>query len=143
MGPNLLVSYHDNDHYNSVRNKLQAPKPSRLKPPSSNGKTGIGPKSNGNKSQGQSEIEDVTNSLSKSAISTELEKTEIAIPKNVKRSAPCPCGSGLRYKKCCLAKQKHAKRMERLKGRGQFEEDDLSEENENRGCQETFRVVTI
>ena len=26
-------------------------------------------------------------------------------PKKVGRNDPCPCGSGKKYKKCCLAKQ--------------------------------------
>ena len=39
----------------------------------------------------------------------------------VKKNAPCPCGSGLRYKKCCLAKQKHAARLERMNGNKEVE----------------------
>ena len=130
LGPSLLVSYHDNDHYNSVRNKFQSPKPSRAIPI-------------GNKNQGSSEIEKVTNSLSESFISSESDGIEVSIQKNVKRSAPCPCGSGLRYKKCCLAKQKQATRTERLKkANRQVEGEYLSQENENRS-QDMFRVVTI
>jgi hypothetical protein len=81
--------------------------------------------------------------LSKSHIGTESERTEIEIKKNIKRSAPCPCGSGLRYKKCCLARQKHATRVERLKAKRQVEEDDLSETNDDGGSPEMFRVVAI
>jgi len=32
--------------------------------------------------------------------------------KTVGRNAPCPCGSGVKYKKCCLDKQSQAKRNE-------------------------------
>jgi len=28
-----------------------------------------------------------------------------------KRGGPCPCGSGLKYKKCCQSKEKHAVRL--------------------------------
>ena len=30
--------------------------------------------------------------------------------KTVGRNAPCPCGSGIKYKKCCLGKQNQTKR---------------------------------
>jgi len=32
------------------------------------------------------------------------------MPENVSRNAPCPCGSGKKYKKCCLAKDEQAAR---------------------------------
>jgi hypothetical protein len=143
MGSDLLVSYHDNDHYNSVRNKLHPPKPSLVKPPPQNGQTDKRIKTNEHIDQEPSEIESVTTSLSKSLISTAPEKCEIAIQKNIKRSAPCPCGSGLRYKKCCLAKKKHATRMEMLKAKKQVEDEDLTERNEDRRSPQMFRVVTI
>jgi uncharacterized protein YecA (UPF0149 family) len=40
---------------------------------------------------------------------------------SVKKNAPCACGSGLRYKKCCLAKQKHAARLERMNANKEVE----------------------
>jgi len=142
MGSDLLVSYHDNDHYNSVRNKLHPPKPSRVNVPPPNGETDKQIKNNEHIFPGSSEIENVTTSLSKTLITTEPEKTEVSIQKNLKRSAPCPCGSGLRYKKCCLAKQKYATRMIRLKAKRQAEERDSSEVNDSRSP-ELFRVVAI
>ena len=144
MGPDLLVSYHDNDHYNSVRNKLYPPKPSRIKPPSPmNDHTNIQIKNIENTHQ-ESEIENVTASLSKLPIN-EPEEKEIKTKKTLKRSAPCPCGSGLRYKRCCLAKQKHATRMERLKAESQCDEGDLSgsDEGETLLSPGIFRVVSI
>lgn len=30
-----------------------------------------------------------------------------------KRNKPCPCGSGIKYKKCCLVKQLDAARQQR------------------------------
>ena len=143
MGSDILVSYHDNDHYNSVRNKLNPPKPTRVAIPS-NAQSGAKSKSNGHKSRGQSEIENVTTTLSKSYIN-EKKNVVAAMQENVKRSAPCPCGSGSRYKKCCLAKQKEAKRMDRIKGkREEDEEEGISEGSEGgRETQEMFRVVAI
>lgn len=143
MGSDLLVSYHDNDHYNSVRKKLHSLKSSRVEPPTRNGETDIQIQNNKHMNQGSSETENVSSSLSKLVITDEFETNEITIQKNVKRSAKCPCGSGLRYKKCCLAKQKQATRMEKLKGMRQVEEDDLSELNEDKRSPNMFRVVTI
>ena len=141
MGSDLLVSYHDNDHYNSVRNKLHPPTPSRVTIPS-NGHSGTRSSSNRHKSRGHSEVDALTDSMSKSCIN---EKNNfLAVPSNIKRSAPCPCGSGLRYKKCCLAKQKEAKRLDRIKGNKDSEEEEFSDESEDRGeTQEAFRVVAI
>ena len=139
MGSDLLVSYHDNDHYNSVRNKSHPPKPSEVIIPS---KERMRTQSNGNKSQEQPELDTVTDSLSKSCIS---EQNNVAVvQKNVKRSAPCPCGSGLRYKKCCLAKQKQAKRLDKIQANRNIEEDGVSDGSEDNGeTQEIFRVVAI
>ena len=30
--------------------------------------------------------------------------TPITVPKAIKRNDPCPCGSGKKYKKCCIRK---------------------------------------
>jgi hypothetical protein len=35
--------------------------------------------------------------------------------KRVRKNSSCPCGSGLRYKKCCWAKEKHAARVRNLR----------------------------
>lgn len=143
MEPDLCVSYHDNDHYNSVRNKMYPPKPSTLKPSYLNGQRDIQMKNNKHKKMQSSEIENVTTSLLQSSITSKPEKAEISMQKNVKRSAPCPCGSGLRYKKCCLAKQKHTTRMNRLKAKKQDDEDGLSGVNKDRPSPEMFRIVAI
>uniref|UniRef100_A0A7S4AAF6 OTU domain-containing protein n=1 Tax=Pseudo-nitzschia australis TaxID=44445 RepID=A0A7S4AAF6_9STRA len=169
MGPDLLVSYHDNDHYNSVRNKLHPPKPSfienlptmnydRTTRTTSTATTSTIQINNNNETETlhrdeSPEIECVTSSLSELPLSgddnnnkpNEEAATGIKATKNPKRSAPCPCGSGFRYKKCCLAKQKHATRVERLKAKKQEEEEDLSSdtEEEKERSPEMFRVVAI
>lgn len=139
MGSDMLVSYHDNDHYNSVRNKLHPPKPSEvIIPPKERRMI----QNNGHKSQEQPEVDTVINALSKSCISEK--NNVVAVQKNVKRSAPCPCGSGLRYKKCCLAKQKQAKRLDRIKANRTIEEEGFSDGSDDKGeTQEIFRVVAI
>jgi len=90
---------------------------------------------------------EVESSLSKLSLN-ESEETDAGIntKKNIKRSAPCPCGSGLRYKKCCLAKQKHSTRIERLKAKNQEEEEvEISglHEGETMSPRGMFQVVSI
>mmetsp|Transcript_6422 Transcript_6422/g.18347 ORF Transcript_6422/g.18347 Transcript_6422/m.18347 type:complete len:166 (-) Transcript_6422:880-1377(-) len=152
MGPDLLVSFHDNDHYNSVRKKLHPPKPSRIKVTPANGQASTIIQINNNTTnnecveQESPEIECVTASLSGLPLSDEAEQTTDTGPtKTVKRSAPCPCGSGLRYKKCCLAKQKQAIRVERLRAKQQHEDGALSTDTEEEETKspEMFRVVAI
>jgi len=37
---------------------------------------------------------------------TDYETAEVSVVKKIKRNDPCPCGSGLKHKKCCLGKEK-------------------------------------
>lgn len=39
------------------------------------------------------------------------------------RNRPCPCGSGERYKKCCLLKEREAERQARQQLREQLEQE--------------------
>ena len=150
IGPDILVSFHDNDHYNSVRNKLYPPKPSQM--PISvaagdslqmNGYTDMQVKKDENNSE-KSEMDNLSLSFSNIPLGEHVGKG-VKTKKTVKRSAPCPCGSGLRYKKCCLAKQKHAVRMERLKTSRQGEDGELSgtEEGETISPRGQFQIVSI
>jgi len=43
----------------------------------------------------------------------------------IKRNDPCPCGSGKKYKKCCLRKHKqaHYEKLQRQAARAQAERD--------------------
>lgn len=134
MGTDLLVSYHDNDHYNSVRNKLHPPTPSKVLPRAS-----ARTKRDNHDRSKEPDIDALTTCLSKSQI-TDPQKA------NIKRSAPCPCGSGLRYKKCCLAKQKQTKRTEQQRKRRDPEGEHFSEatsQDETSQDNNIFRVVAI
>lgn len=139
LGPDLLVSYHDNDHYNSVRNKLRPPTPVTM-----NNDIAAQVKQHNNIFTNS----DLESSLSKISLK-ESEEKETYTEKNIKRSAPCPCGSGLRYKKCCLAKQKHLTRIERLKAKNQEREDEEEggisglHEEEIISSRGVFQVVSI
>jgi len=140
MGSDLLVSYHDNDHYNSVRDKLHRPTPSKNVMPRSSPRSTTRDNDN-HRRQRESDIDTVTTCLSKSQINADSPQ------KYIKRSAPCPCGSGFRYKKCCLAKQKQTKRNERLKRRddpeGESFSDAASQDETSQDNNNMFRVVAI
>jgi hypothetical protein len=121
-GPDMLVSYHDNDHYNSVRDNTQS---SKLPPVI---KTFTKVYSDTDEGE-HDEHEDVYDSTDTTATST----TDVAMdededdeakktPRPVRKNASCPCGSGQRYRKCCLSKEakevKQTKRGPRLSLRG-------------------------
>jgi len=127
----LLLSYHGNDHYNSVRL--------------------IGGSNNGQKQQSkEGRYPSRTRKSAKSNLSDELEEEEEEVSTKTKTTAktdnntkkrraspkkgsPCPCGSGLTYKKCCLAREKAKKRLAKMNttadhGDAQSEGDEKKEE---------------
>ena len=67
----------------------------------------------------------------------------------IKKNAQCPCGSNLKYKRCCLAKEKRAARLKRLKEiSSDRDANDISSEeeiNEASGIETKcgFRVLNI
>lgn len=69
--------------------------------------------------------------------------------KVIKKSAPCPCGSGLKYRKCCQAEQKNgSKKAQKTNNRGRTEEEEDKQETTNCIPTETtmkgkFRVLEI
>jgi uncharacterized protein YchJ len=138
-GPDLLVSFHDNDHYNSVHNNDAAPKPSvKRKARSINKAEPNSTDESENKTEPSTRVEDLKTSVIEKSDATVNENSDTTMStadasmselsvddkdgadekqkstKPPKKSAPCPCGSGLRYKKCCHAKDKHAARVEKM-----------------------------
>lgn len=63
--------------------------------------------------------------------------------KPLKKNDTCPCGSGLRYKKCCLAREKHAKRLESMKNKNSSGEDNAGEKQQDYEMKGNFRVLQI
>jgi hypothetical protein len=140
-GADLLVSFHDNDHYNSVRDEKSPPKPpakrNKQKSKKLDAKT---------PDRELSQASDSTTTTTTTASSTsdtptanksvaDVAASQTKIP--IKKSAPCPCGSGLRYKKCCQAKEKHAARLGKLKM------ESPEDENEEVTMKGNFRVLHI
>jgi len=110
--PNLLLSFHENSHYNSVHDKSF---PNAIESTGDN----ITVKKDENGS-----------STSTKDSSTAERKDKSRIPQNSlkqKRNELCACGSGLRYKKCCLAAVKNQLRLAKWKEKYGLED----KENDN------------
>eukprot|EP00542_Grammatophora_oceanica_P018469 CAMPEP_0194033046 /NCGR_PEP_ID=MMETSP0009_2-20130614/5857_1 /TAXON_ID=210454 /ORGANISM="Grammatophora oceanica, Strain CCMP 410" /LENGTH=347 /DNA_ID=CAMNT_0038673655 /DNA_START=340 /DNA_END=1383 /DNA_ORIENTATION=+ len=101
-GPDLMVSFHDNDHYNSVRDGKRGKPPPPLK---------FMPELDDTSSKTKATDEETASTT------TELTNTPPQVddskrlpPKTSKKKkgGPCPCGSGIKYKECCRKKDKKA-----------------------------------
>jgi hypothetical protein len=116
--PPVLLSFHENEHYNSVRDGAVGKPP----PPIKTFKKFDDEMDPQSIDAGTDTDEDLYEEDDEESGAPQLENggTESESPdftgmqKVVKKSAPCPCGSGLRYKKCCWTKQKHAERLRKL-----------------------------
>lgn len=146
-----MVSFHDNNHYNSVRDS-KAPPPKPM--PRKNLKTKISRSSSidsqlqetGDENERTSS--DGTSSTTATSSISELsveDKHDLPVEEAREPDAkpnkkdPCPCGSGQKYKKCCLAKEKHAARLQKLKqSSGELSDEAPEQEGETKG---NFRVV--
>lgn len=99
-GPDILLSYHENSHYNCVFDEdlhKNMVKPSKT--------MGVARRSN-HDDVIDSESSTLTASTSTSSEGLESETKTV----NHKKNEMCPCGSQLKYKKCCLEKERrHAK----------------------------------
>jgi SEC-C motif len=195
LGPDLLVSYHDNDHYNSVRDRKCPPKPAaqnEKKMPSRKASNGVNnhqetpiegggaavagaggdnfdPKQPPQDPDG-TRLDDPADDYSAatasvSALSIDGTTTRggttaaAAAAKDdksssVKKGSPCPCGSGVKYRKCCYAsKQKRSGRSDKkqLKRMSTNESDDNNtpkdsdpeEPKERSKSRGQFQVVSI
>lgn len=103
-GRDLTVSYHENDHYNSVRDSSVS-KPS---PPS------IFPVEKA--SAQSSKVDDGADVRDNLEVQTTSE-SPVQQHASLKKNDPCHCGSGLRYKKCCLSAQKRSERLGKWKAK--------------------------
>ena len=165
-GPELLLSYHDNDHYNSVRDNTWANKPPLPK------KTFVLSKDfdhretdtdNGTKDEERTvPVSETDSSNPSSELNSELsgdsgrveectateiagENVKKAAPKKaVKANGPCPCGSNLKYKKCCKGRDRRQAVQRREKNTGNVEDDNAETEKAIQPTMEgKFRVLTI
>lgn len=128
-GPDLLVSYHDNDHYNSVRDYSIHTKPPPLPVKEFEYCNGV----NGEQKEQEVEVEYIADNMPEQSTEGKASK------RPTKKSAPCPCESGLRYKKCCWQRERHAARLRQRIDVTSEEE----EEKETAMIEGGFRVLRI
>lgn len=161
-GPELLVSYHDNDHYNSVRDNSRGGKPpAPIKTyektdfgsetdeiPSDEGTCAETEDCDSSKTQSTSSTQATpnaqsTSSTEKSEVSESIESGENHKPKKPpKANAKCPCGSNLTYRKCCKEKdRREARRRRVLEQNGDGEKSDG--EDIEPPMEGKFRVLSI
>jgi hypothetical protein len=145
-GPPLLLSFHENEHYNSVRDSTVGIPPPPIKTFEKVVETDPAVDSEIEKEEVDKEESDKASCAqllengdpeSESHESTGSQKVPV-----VKKSAPCPCGSGLRYKKCCWAKEKHAERLRKLRMDESVTEDSPASDDDEVTVG-SFRVMQI
>lgn len=133
-GHDLLLSYHENSHYNSVIDEISRKQ--------WNSKKGRQKKINEDK---ESSIDNNNNSNDKKQISIDSNKKD---GRPQQRNAMCPCGSKLKYKKCCLPKDKLKKSQEKFRAKFGLNEEEEKEKDEKESCvfdntNSSFRLMTI
>ena len=117
-GPDMLLSFHENSHYNSVHDE------------SSNSLHEV-------KVNEDNETEKDSSSVAESAEGT---------LKLQRKNDLCPCGSNLRYKKCCLAIDKSRIRKEKFKmknGSSEIKSEGVDNETKTSEIEQSFNILTI
>ncbi|KAL9187297.1 hypothetical protein ACHAXT_001400 [Thalassiosira profunda] len=139
-GDDLMLSYHGNDHYNSVhpvggRSSQQSSKQFvKAEGASSSAKE--------RKKKGKAPTDDATASTQSDDCSSQP-TTDKGRGRPPTRGSNCPCGSGLKYKKCCMAAEKSKKRLAKhLEKRGADGGDADDEKKEDEFIGE-FKVLMI
>lgn len=138
-GPDLLVSFHDNDHYNSVRNTNGSPRP-----PSRRSETKA--KEKKDKKASEKEESDSTGTSGTAAsssteVSSGLSDRIAGVQKPGNKRGSCTCGSGKRYKKCCAAKEKRAARLAKTTTANSSDDGDTGGGGENSADTENLETI--
>jgi SEC-C motif len=135
-GPDLLLSYHDNDHYNSVRLTT----PPRLPPPI---RTFVRPDSLATNGVDETKARARSSDMSPfppAAASLEAQRDTNAplATRQLTRHAVCPCGSGKRYRKCCYASERRELNVSSTALGSDFLVQDVEDDIDG-----TFRILRI
>uniref|UniRef100_A0A7S4REW0 OTU domain-containing protein n=1 Tax=Ditylum brightwellii TaxID=49249 RepID=A0A7S4REW0_9STRA len=163
-GPDLLISFHEDAHYNSVRDNNAAPPKIR---PRTDDET-ISSFRNSSRIKKNDLSRNRKNDQNESSSSPKEKKDETStttepVKKRGKngggsndhhhqqqqRNGSCPCGSSLRYKKCCLAKEKTQKRLAKFKEKNRLDEADHMtdyadiQKNDDESVHGNFKVLRI
>ncbi len=132
----LMLAYHGNDHYNSVvrRNKEQ----STSFPPSSNDETNPDDTNNINDVDTNNQDHDT------SSQSNKIGNESRCVSRRPTRGSICPCGSGLKYKKCCMAQEKAKKRTAKFVSENHHNKEEGGKNDDtDEDYIGSFRVITI
>ena len=162
IGPDLAVSFHRHDnHYNSVRKKGSPPKrvDVNLVYDKADTKEGAELEAAGSiddtiATHGSVSLDPPGRRVQRTKSRHHAEPAEESVEervqkltindKPIQKNSPCPCGSGLRYKKCCLAKQKLASRLEKERRKAKLEgREDETSDSPTQPSSSSFQTVTI
>ena len=154
----LFLSYHGNDHYNSVRRPAAIDNGRKQRSgmkSTNNGKTADNKNQTGMKNTAADEKKKADHDNKhpmKLRIDTAAaggrNRSKITRPQYPTRGSDCPCNSGLKYKKCCMARDKSRKRLARHLeendgGGGTATNDDTADEKKEEEFIGEFKVLTI
>ena len=169
-GDKLLLSYHGQDHYNSIRDENTKIKPMSVSTDttknSNGGGGGGGRKKKKKKGKSGSEDDEKKDDIDEgtsgadddkphcddggdnAAVAEDNQQQNQKPEKTLRKNDPCPCGSGLRYKKCCLAAAKSKARAAKWKEKHGINGDDgeagkNDSEGETDEVEGSFRVLKI
>lgn len=134
----LLLSYHENSHYNSIFDE------NIFKQYSGRQKVSNPSKSNKTKNLSETSDENTSTSVHHKIEQSNGHKKNKRVSQQ--RNNLCSCGSGLRYKKCCLPKEKMKERQDKFNEKyGLDSEMDkkVNDSDEDIKLSEGFRVMTI
>ena len=134
----LMLAYHGNDHYNSVVRLNN--KQSTSFPPSSKDET---------KSVSVNNPDNTNNSKDGLMNNRDNDKSRRA-SRPPTRGSLCPCGSGLKYNKCCFAQEKAKKRTAKFVAENHHNAEEGGNSNHKKKNDDTdedyigsFRVISI
>jgi len=147
----LILAYHGNDHYNSVI-RLNSKQPTSLHPSSKDRKKNNNSKSaddTNNSNDGNVNCQDRDNPTPSNE-GTESRSSSNSDTRPPTRGSDCPCGSGKKYKKCCMAQEKAKKRRAKFAAENHHDTEEGSnshpEKKEDADDDEyigNFRVISI
>lgn len=156
-GPDdLMLSYHGNDHYNSVHRlgagnaKINKKHPTFLSSSKDEKRSNDVPNPAKNTNANNTNVEDYDHC--KAPEENDGNQRNGAVNSNRSNIRPptrgsnCPCGSGNKYKKCCMAEEKAKRRMTKLTVENRrYSKDHKSEEKDDNDDEfiGKFRVIPI
>ncbi len=162
LGPDLLLSYHENSHYNCVYvnegNDVPAMENTTGKIAKRPSITKGRPDRNRKTRQEQEEhimnSDDENDGSLKQALKASAPSSVSVSKRNIKvdsqkRNDLCACGSGRKYKKCCLAAEKSRLRLQRLREKHGLDSDDRKHSDSSSYTREVdklggeFNILTI